>query len=182
MSFGLLGDLSCAFPVKLKCSYLSPQVGGPDALEYEPGRDILDIWFDSGTSWACVLPGDLNCSLHTNQAVLRLCRHCLAGIYIQDPSCFTWKICSNVIWDQKDPWRSFSLRICKLRFCFSKWNFIQNLNAWDREKWGFSPSFSFPSPPGIPEAPSSIKESVDSTKTVWPAFFRSGNETALEAS
>uniref|UniRef100_A0A8D1Q477 Isoleucine--tRNA ligase, mitochondrial n=1 Tax=Sus scrofa TaxID=9823 RepID=A0A8D1Q477_PIG len=33
------------------------QVGGPDALEYVPGRDILDIWFDSGTSWSYVLPG-----------------------------------------------------------------------------------------------------------------------------
>ncbi|XP_073484460.1 isoleucine--tRNA ligase, mitochondrial [Aquarana catesbeiana] len=26
-----------------------------DVLEYEPGRDVLDIWFDSGTSWAHVL-------------------------------------------------------------------------------------------------------------------------------
>ncbi|XP_013362486.1 PREDICTED: isoleucine--tRNA ligase, mitochondrial [Chinchilla lanigera] len=33
------------------------QVGGPDGLEYLPGQDILDIWFDSGTSWSCVLPG-----------------------------------------------------------------------------------------------------------------------------
>ncbi|KAB0405831.1 hypothetical protein E2I00_008483, partial [Balaenoptera physalus] len=33
------------------------QVGGPDALEYVPGQDILDIWFDSGTSWSYVLPG-----------------------------------------------------------------------------------------------------------------------------
>nr|XP_020013328.1 isoleucine--tRNA ligase, mitochondrial isoform X2 [Castor canadensis] len=33
------------------------QVGGPGALEYVPGQDILDIWFDSGTSWSCVLPG-----------------------------------------------------------------------------------------------------------------------------
>ncbi|XP_049724573.1 isoleucine--tRNA ligase, mitochondrial [Elephas maximus indicus] len=33
------------------------QVGGPDALEYVPGQDILDIWFDSGTSWSHVLPG-----------------------------------------------------------------------------------------------------------------------------
>uniref|UniRef100_A0A452VB19 isoleucine--tRNA ligase n=1 Tax=Ursus maritimus TaxID=29073 RepID=A0A452VB19_URSMA len=32
-------------------------VGGPDALEYAPGQDILDIWFDSGTSWSYVLPG-----------------------------------------------------------------------------------------------------------------------------
>lgn len=26
-----------------------------DVLEYEPGQDVLDIWFDSGTSWAHVL-------------------------------------------------------------------------------------------------------------------------------
>ncbi|CAI9596699.1 unnamed protein product [Staurois parvus] len=26
-----------------------------EVLEFEPGRDVLDIWFDSGTSWACVL-------------------------------------------------------------------------------------------------------------------------------
>ncbi|XP_040207354.1 isoleucine--tRNA ligase, mitochondrial [Rana temporaria] len=26
-----------------------------EVLEYEPGRDVLDIWFDSGTSWAHVL-------------------------------------------------------------------------------------------------------------------------------
>ncbi|NP_941055.1 isoleucine--tRNA ligase, mitochondrial precursor [Mus musculus] len=31
------------------------QAGGPGALEYAPGQDILDIWFDSGTSWSCVL-------------------------------------------------------------------------------------------------------------------------------
>uniref|UniRef100_A0A8C7BGS6 isoleucine--tRNA ligase n=1 Tax=Neovison vison TaxID=452646 RepID=A0A8C7BGS6_NEOVI len=36
---------------------LPEEVGGPDALEYAPGQDILDIWFDSGTSWSCVLPG-----------------------------------------------------------------------------------------------------------------------------
>ncbi|GAB1285834.1 Isoleucine--tRNA ligase, mitochondrial [Apodemus speciosus] len=33
------------------------QAGGPGALEYVPGPDILDIWFDSGTSWSCVLQG-----------------------------------------------------------------------------------------------------------------------------
>uniref|UniRef100_A0A8C0SKV0 isoleucine--tRNA ligase n=1 Tax=Canis lupus familiaris TaxID=9615 RepID=A0A8C0SKV0_CANLF len=32
-------------------------VDGADALEYVPGQDILDIWFDSGTSWSYVLPG-----------------------------------------------------------------------------------------------------------------------------
>ncbi|KAM5163437.1 isoleucine--tRNA ligase, mitochondrial [Mantella aurantiaca] len=26
-----------------------------EVVEYEPGRDVLDIWFDSGTSWAHVL-------------------------------------------------------------------------------------------------------------------------------
>lgn len=26
-------------------------------MEFVPGRDILDIWFDSGTSWSYVLPG-----------------------------------------------------------------------------------------------------------------------------
>ncbi|KAK1328081.1 hypothetical protein QTO34_012504 [Cnephaeus nilssonii] len=44
-------------PEQLLPKEVLSQVGGPDALEYEPGRDILDIWFDSGTSWACVLPG-----------------------------------------------------------------------------------------------------------------------------
>lgn len=53
------GETDVLFPVS--------QVGGPDALEYEPGRDILDIWFDSGTSWACVLPGDFNSSLHATR-------------------------------------------------------------------------------------------------------------------
>uniref|UniRef100_A0A8C0YYD7 isoleucine--tRNA ligase n=1 Tax=Canis lupus familiaris TaxID=9615 RepID=A0A8C0YYD7_CANLF len=33
------------------------EVDGADALEYVPGQDILDIWFDSGTSWSYVLPG-----------------------------------------------------------------------------------------------------------------------------
>ncbi|CAH2254123.1 isoleucine--tRNA ligase, mitochondrial [Pelobates cultripes] len=32
------------------------QVGGSAAVtDFEPGRDVLDIWFDSGTSWAHVL-------------------------------------------------------------------------------------------------------------------------------
>uniref|UniRef100_A0A6I8SWV8 Isoleucine--tRNA ligase, mitochondrial n=1 Tax=Xenopus tropicalis TaxID=8364 RepID=A0A6I8SWV8_XENTR len=29
--------------------------GSSDACDYEQGRDVLDIWFDSGTSWAHVL-------------------------------------------------------------------------------------------------------------------------------
>ncbi|XP_053315629.1 isoleucine--tRNA ligase, mitochondrial [Spea bombifrons] len=28
---------------------------GSEVLDFEPGRDVLDIWFDSGTSWANVL-------------------------------------------------------------------------------------------------------------------------------
>ncbi|XP_004699964.1 isoleucine--tRNA ligase, mitochondrial [Echinops telfairi] len=44
-------------PEQLLPSEVLSQVGGPDALEYVPGQDILDIWFDSGTSWAHVLPG-----------------------------------------------------------------------------------------------------------------------------
>uniref|UniRef100_A0A8C7BQ49 isoleucine--tRNA ligase n=1 Tax=Neovison vison TaxID=452646 RepID=A0A8C7BQ49_NEOVI len=44
-------------PEQLLPEEVLSQVGGPDALEYAPGQDILDIWFDSGTSWSCVLPG-----------------------------------------------------------------------------------------------------------------------------
>nr|XP_060500382.1 isoleucine--tRNA ligase, mitochondrial [Panthera onca] len=44
-------------PEQLLPQEVLSQVGGPDALEYVPGQDILDIWFDSGTSWSCVLPG-----------------------------------------------------------------------------------------------------------------------------
>uniref|UniRef100_A0A8B9SRY0 isoleucine--tRNA ligase n=1 Tax=Anas platyrhynchos TaxID=8839 RepID=A0A8B9SRY0_ANAPL len=31
--------------------------GGHDVLDYVKGQDVLDIWFDSGTSWAHVLEG-----------------------------------------------------------------------------------------------------------------------------
>ncbi|XP_019495156.1 PREDICTED: isoleucine--tRNA ligase, mitochondrial [Hipposideros armiger] len=44
-------------PEQLLPKEVLSQVGGPDALEYVPGQDILDIWFDSGTSWSYVLPG-----------------------------------------------------------------------------------------------------------------------------
>uniref|UniRef100_A0A8C2MYI8 isoleucine--tRNA ligase n=1 Tax=Cricetulus griseus TaxID=10029 RepID=A0A8C2MYI8_CRIGR len=44
-------------PERLLPEDVVAQAGGPDALEYVPGQDILDIWFDSGTSWFCVLPG-----------------------------------------------------------------------------------------------------------------------------
>uniref|UniRef100_A0A452VB12 isoleucine--tRNA ligase n=1 Tax=Ursus maritimus TaxID=29073 RepID=A0A452VB12_URSMA len=44
-------------PEQLLPEEVLSQVGGPDALEYAPGQDILDIWFDSGTSWSYVLPG-----------------------------------------------------------------------------------------------------------------------------
>ncbi|OWK08218.1 hypothetical protein Celaphus_00010819, partial [Cervus elaphus hippelaphus] len=44
-------------PEQLLPKEVFSQVGGPDALEYVPGQDILDIWFDSGTSWSNVLPG-----------------------------------------------------------------------------------------------------------------------------
>ncbi|XP_037679474.1 isoleucine--tRNA ligase, mitochondrial isoform X2 [Choloepus didactylus] len=44
-------------PEKLLPKEVLSQIGGPDALEYAPGQDILDIWFDSGTSWSYVLPG-----------------------------------------------------------------------------------------------------------------------------
>ncbi|GAB5583700.1 isoleucine--tRNA ligase [Prionailurus iriomotensis] len=43
-------------PEQLLPQEVLSKVGGPDALEYVPGQDILDIWFDSGTSWSCVLP------------------------------------------------------------------------------------------------------------------------------
>ncbi|XP_037352618.1 isoleucine--tRNA ligase, mitochondrial [Talpa occidentalis] len=44
-------------PEQLLPEAVLAKVGGRDALEYVPGQDILDIWFDSGTSWAHVLPG-----------------------------------------------------------------------------------------------------------------------------
>ncbi|KAM5238756.1 isoleucine--tRNA ligase, mitochondrial [Ctenodactylus gundi] len=44
-------------PEQLLPQEVLSQVGGPDGLEYAPGQDILDIWFDSGTSWSYVLPG-----------------------------------------------------------------------------------------------------------------------------
>ncbi|KAF6073336.1 isoleucyl-tRNA synthetase 2, mitochondrial [Phyllostomus discolor] len=44
-------------PEQLLPAEVLAQAGGTDALEFAPGRDILDIWFDSGTSWSCVLPG-----------------------------------------------------------------------------------------------------------------------------
>ncbi|PKU48948.1 isoleucine--trna mitochondrial [Limosa lapponica baueri] len=31
------------------------KAGGHNVLDYVKGQDVLDIWFDSGTSWACVL-------------------------------------------------------------------------------------------------------------------------------
>ncbi|XP_028903136.1 isoleucine--tRNA ligase, mitochondrial [Ornithorhynchus anatinus] len=42
-------------PEQLLPKEIVTQSGGPDGLEYVPGQDILDIWFDSGTSWAHVL-------------------------------------------------------------------------------------------------------------------------------
>ncbi|NXN94672.1 SYIM protein, partial [Rhinopomastus cyanomelas] len=33
------------------------KAGGGDVLDYVKGQDVLDIWFDSGTSWAHVLEG-----------------------------------------------------------------------------------------------------------------------------
>ncbi|XP_053462359.1 isoleucine--tRNA ligase, mitochondrial [Nycticebus coucang] len=44
-------------PEQLLPEAVLSQVGGPDSIEYVPGQDILDIWFDSGTSWSYVLPG-----------------------------------------------------------------------------------------------------------------------------
>ncbi|XP_048212509.1 isoleucine--tRNA ligase, mitochondrial [Perognathus longimembris pacificus] len=44
-------------PEQLLPKEVLSQAGGPEALEYVPGQDILDIWFESGTSWSCVLPG-----------------------------------------------------------------------------------------------------------------------------
>uniref|UniRef100_A0A2K5BYS5 Isoleucine--tRNA ligase, mitochondrial n=1 Tax=Aotus nancymaae TaxID=37293 RepID=A0A2K5BYS5_AOTNA len=44
-------------PEQLLPKEVLSEVGGPDALEYVPGQDILDIWFDSGISWSYVLPG-----------------------------------------------------------------------------------------------------------------------------
>ncbi|XP_069856018.1 isoleucine--tRNA ligase, mitochondrial [Dipodomys merriami] len=44
-------------PEQLLPKEVLTQAGGPEALEYVPGQDILDIWFESGTSWSYVLPG-----------------------------------------------------------------------------------------------------------------------------
>ena len=40
-----------------------------EVTDYERGDDVLDIWFDSGTSWAAVLGGEALCS--ANLAKLR---------------------------------------------------------------------------------------------------------------
>lgn len=42
---------------------------GP-ASDYRRGEDVLDIWFDSGTSWAAVLQGDILSSYSTDDKVL----------------------------------------------------------------------------------------------------------------
>jgi len=43
------------------CCYLNGsavcQSGGDPYMEYVRGSDVLDIWFDSGVSWASVLSG-----------------------------------------------------------------------------------------------------------------------------
>ena len=43
------------------CCYLNGsavcQSGGDPHMEYVRGSDVLDIWFDSGVSWASVLSG-----------------------------------------------------------------------------------------------------------------------------
>ena len=36
---------------------------GP-VTDYVRGEDVLDIWFDSGASWAAVLEGTSKCVLH----------------------------------------------------------------------------------------------------------------------
>ncbi|KAH1173168.1 isoleucine--tRNA ligase, mitochondrial [Mauremys mutica] len=36
---------------------VAAKVGSHDVLDYVQGQDVLDIWFDSGTSWAHVLEG-----------------------------------------------------------------------------------------------------------------------------
>ena len=41
------------------------QVGNGEA-EYERGNDILDIWFDSGSTWAAVL-GGANINIYTQR-------------------------------------------------------------------------------------------------------------------
>lgn len=50
-------DVWWTHPVEelLPKSVLQQAASGANALDYEPGRDVLDIWFDSGTSWAHVL-------------------------------------------------------------------------------------------------------------------------------
>lgn len=45
-------------PEQLLPKEVLSKVGGADDLQYVPGQDILDIWFDSGSSWSCVLPGN----------------------------------------------------------------------------------------------------------------------------
>ncbi|XP_044527572.1 isoleucine--tRNA ligase, mitochondrial [Gracilinanus agilis] len=44
-------------PEELLPKDILSKLGGPDKLEYVPGQDILDIWFESGTSWNYVLQG-----------------------------------------------------------------------------------------------------------------------------
>ncbi|KAJ7415906.1 hypothetical protein WISP_75384 [Willisornis vidua] len=55
------------------------KAGGHDVSDYVKGQDVLDIWFDSGTSWAHVLEVSLGLgelgpefSLHLNQLCLSL--------------------------------------------------------------------------------------------------------------
>ncbi|XP_075060373.1 isoleucine--tRNA ligase, mitochondrial [Mixophyes fleayi] len=50
-------DVWWTHPVEdlLPKSVLQQAGGSTNVQDFEPGRDVLDIWFDSGTSWACVL-------------------------------------------------------------------------------------------------------------------------------
>ncbi|CAN2387450.1 mitochondrial [Pristimantis euphronides] len=50
-------DVWWTHPVEelLPKSVLQQAGSSANALDFEPGRDVLDIWFDSGTSWAHVL-------------------------------------------------------------------------------------------------------------------------------
>lgn len=46
----------CLFTVISLCVCLHQSKAGP-VTDYVRGEDVLDIWFDSGASWAAVLKG-----------------------------------------------------------------------------------------------------------------------------
>ena len=49
---------SMIFVISVIILYIQIDVGS--SSDFIKGEDILDIWFDSGVSWASVLPGNYN--------------------------------------------------------------------------------------------------------------------------